>query len=182
MEKQNTLINENGISNKKILIVGDWVVDDNWVVVDHRSPKSSRTGLMHHRALHGNNASIRAFCGAGQTASILRETRKNGVLVHHILGLGVWARNDDRGIKGLFDIENTKENNPHCIFKNINDEKIVNVDLFNLADYIGSDEHIEVGTTRVIRTYLKIGDKINQLQRIDWELPAPRTTNEGLPE
>ncbi len=54
-----------------ILIVGDWVVDDFWVIANHRSSTSSRTGLMHHKALHNREASIRAFCGAGKTASIL---------------------------------------------------------------------------------------------------------------
>lgn len=170
---------------KKILIVGDWVVDDYWVIVNHRS-KSSRTGLMHHRALHKRAASIRAFCGAGQTASILHNTRlqEDSIPLYKILGLGLWAVDDDDGLLALFNPENTKFHNPYRIFKTFDKNLPNRVELVNLGDYLihstDDNNNIEFGTTRIIRTYLKVGNKTTQLQRIDWELEPPSVN--GLPE
>lgn len=171
-----------GEVRKKILIVGDWVVDDYWVIVNHRSSKGSRTGLMHHLAMHKLEASIRAFCGAGQTASILQKTRRkkeSNPPVYEIFGLGLWAKGDDEGLRGLFDPENTKSHNPYFIFKPFKENLPDNVTLLNLGDYL-TDAQAKIGTIRAIRTYLKVGNKTTQLQRIDWELQAPST--EGLPK
>jgi|WetSurMetagenome_2_1015567.scaffolds.fasta_scaffold30767_3 hypothetical protein len=41
---------------KRILVVGDWIVDEHWVTGIHRSPTSSRTGQTHRRALHSLTA------------------------------------------------------------------------------------------------------------------------------
>lgn len=56
---------------KRILLLGDWVVDDNWVTGIHRSSTASRIGPSHFRSLHNKESTVQGFCGAGQTASLL---------------------------------------------------------------------------------------------------------------
>jgi hypothetical protein len=61
---------------KKILVVGDWFVDEHWVMGVHRSATSSRTGHAHYRALHNMSSTVQSFCGAGLTASLLYQVKK----------------------------------------------------------------------------------------------------------
>ncbi len=157
--------------NKRVLVIGDWVVDDYWVLVNHRSSKSSRTGLMHHRAVHKKDARIRAFCGAGQTAVILHNNN------HDVLGLGLWSIGDDDDLMALFHPAFTR--NPHSMAKKIDVTLPKHITLKNLGDYI-YDSNANIGTTRVIRTYLKVGQQVSQLQRIDWELQAPSVRGDSV--
>jgi hypothetical protein len=168
---------EKDISKKYILIIGDWVVDDYWLVSNHRSETSSRTGLMHHRALHRLNASIRAFCLAGQTASVLHKSRlseKDPSPLFDILGVGLWHKDDDIPLLALFDEKYTNGLNPYRLSKKEEEPEIPkDIELLNLFKYIdGDDKNYDIGTTRAIRTYLKVGKKTNQLQRIDWEIQS----------
>ena len=79
-------------SPKKLLIIGDWVVDDNWLTGIHRSSTGLRTGRKHHRSLHSLGSPVQAFCGAGRLASILYDAIKEDdkSKLFDITGIGVW--------------------------------------------------------------------------------------------
>jgi len=181
--KESNIVNGSKLK-KKILVVGDWIVDDYWVIGDHRSPKSVRTGQMHHRALHTKHASIRAFCGAGRTASLLSQAiGDDGQPLFEIIGLGIWAKNDTDSLISMFVPENTIDVNPY----HLNKEKRTppnNVHLINLGMFLEKKgEKIDYATTRVIRSYHRSGQNVRQLQRLDWELPAKyKNDKDKLPE
>ena len=72
----------------KVLVLGDWVIDEHWIIGEHRAPTAARKGGAHYRALHRLNSTIRVTHCAGLTASILKrcgyyandEDRQNGKL------------------------------------------------------------------------------------------------------
>jgi hypothetical protein len=77
-----------------ILVVGDWNVDEHWVIGKHRAISSSRTGNDHSRALHRDTCSIRSLCGAGQVATILYQAKKANRAVFDVKGMGLWYEGD----------------------------------------------------------------------------------------
>ena len=64
-------------SKARILVLGDWVVDDNRTVAEHESVLSTRTGKKHLRALGGLEARMRSFCGAARVAPSTMEAKKD---------------------------------------------------------------------------------------------------------
>src|ERR1700730_794055 len=65
------LMPTDGAPAKQILVIGDWVVDDYWVIGRHTSELSTNVGHDHSRSLHNPGNSIREFCGAGLVARFL---------------------------------------------------------------------------------------------------------------
>lgn len=93
-----------------VLIVGDWVVDENWVLTKYESETSSHVGLNHYRALVDNvDAQILSLCGAGNVARSLhgmsakekpeKFSQNNSIQVH---GLGIWHPKDTKLLSSLF--------------------------------------------------------------------------------
>ena len=66
---------ENTGNKKKVLVVGDWFVDEYWFVVRHHSDVSSHTGQLHYRIASEFGDAVRDLCGAGLVARILYELR-----------------------------------------------------------------------------------------------------------
>jgi hypothetical protein len=160
---------------KNILVIGDWVVDEHWVTGVHRSPTASRTGQAHFRGLHPLNCSIQSFCAAGQTAAILQRAKLKDDGIFEVFGVGVWHSQDTAALSELLLNNAIKGQTPFRItYPVIRKPKTSR--LFNLADiykefYEGKDYF---GTTRVIRIYQNTGNKIELLQRIDWEKQFPK--------
>ena len=49
-----------------VLVVGDWVVDENWILAKHNSETSSHIGQAHFRSLVDQvDSQILSLCGAG---------------------------------------------------------------------------------------------------------------------
>lgn len=156
----------------KILVVGDWLVDEYWLLGEQRSSFSRRRGLRHTLALHSAEASIRTLGGAGMVASILAQTKyctgKDPApdRVFEIHGLGRWHREDDEAIKHLlWVVKHEQQNHYRLTFPSTGDSP-TNVTLHNL-----STESESFGTTRIIRLYHRAGPHLELVQRIDWELP-----------
>lgn len=203
-------------SEKTILVLGDWVVDDNWVVGGiHRSPLSTNVGIYHHLSLHHPQNAVREICGAGLVASLLRWAEP--LEDYNIAGVGLWHDGDTGFIRSMFDPKNHVGSIPYRVTKppykstnsqsnedsnltpsneDLNDDPILKrVKLHNLADILleAPDQYFTVeavattpagqvgendtrsgfGTSRVFRFYQKERSSLKQLQRIDWELPAP---------
>ena len=148
---------------KQILTVGDWVVDEHWVVGKHRSAASSRTGPDHTRALNAAHACVRSLCGAGQVASVFQSTSNpvHSTKPFRVHGLGIWFPQDTEALRSMIDPSNSSGNTPH----RLSNQPIGSSDgdLFNLAG-----DSLKTGTTRVIRIYRREGDKPRLSQ-----LPTP---------
>ena len=160
-----------------VLVVGDWLVDEHWVVGKHRAFSSSRTGRDHSRALHQHTSSVRSLCGAGQVASILHQaTDPTGSHPFQISGIGLWHRGDEAVLAQMLRPEFNIGQTPHILLPQPTPERQSdNVRLYNLA--CGD---VTVGTTRVIRIYTRAEDKPDLKQRVDWELPLTASDHECI--
>ena len=59
-------------ATKNILVIGDWFVDENWIVTLEKSETSSHIGKQLYRSRVGdNNAQLLSLCGAGGVARLL---------------------------------------------------------------------------------------------------------------
>jgi hypothetical protein len=158
-----------------VLVVGDWVVDDHWVVGEHRSASSSRTGLRHSRALHDDNCSVRSLCGAGQVATILHQAQFDPPVDLQVFGLGLWHPNDGEQLALMLDPDNNVGNTPYQLSRPAQDSSrgglLGSERMFNLASTIPEEGrgNQQVGTTRVIRIYEQIGGSLQLTRRVDWE-------------
>ncbi len=108
-------------NKRRILIVGDWLVDEHWVTGIHRTPTSSRAGQTHSRALHSLNSTVAALCGAGQTASILYQAKFAGTPFCEIIGLGLWHEKDTEALAAMLDSCSSRKQTPHRITREIPD-------------------------------------------------------------
>ena len=157
---------------KGILVVGDWVVDDHWVTSIHRSPTASRTGRAHHRSLHRPDNTVQALCGAGRTASILHEALVEDKQFCEVVGIGVWHPADTNALATMLDPKANIGKTPFRIDPRF-DPSTSRSQLLNLVDVLPQDLQRNSGTSRMIRIYQSTGPKIELLERVDWELPAP---------
>ena len=190
---------------KRILLVGDWVIDDNWVVGSHKSDLSTGVGEQYYRSLHQPGNVVRKFCGAGRVGSLIRHGAISDTFVD-VTGLGLWHPDDQNLLKAMFVPSNMYGNSPYSLSSGNNDKQLADsvdrVTLVNLDPLLKaagvsravtnplSDEeiarHIAVapqqyiaahGTTRVFRVCQQSGSRLEQLNRIDWECSAPKQPN-----
>lgn len=152
----------------KVLIIGDWIVDENWVVVEHDSDTSTHIGQIHYRSLVDQvDAKILNLCGAGHIARSLY-----GLAGNHsgqpcansqslqLYCLGLWHHEDTLLFESMFDLkrtgleENSGQKNSRCCLR-------------TLAQDNWSPK---CGTTKVNRLY-KISADGNPviLHRVDWQ-------------
>jgi hypothetical protein len=166
---------------KKILVVGDWVVDEHWVIGIHRSVSSSRIGHAHYRALHFSNSTVESLCAAGRTASILDQAKCNGEPYCQIIGIGLWHDEDTDTLTAMLDPKCGKAKTPHQVTRKANEESTGR--LFNLSQVLksraGENSNYSCGTTRMIRIYQHTGSNFELIQRIDWELRLPSSEASG---
>ena len=74
-----------------IVIVGDWVVDEYWMLAAHHSDISSHVGMAHHRIVNAPEDVFMDLCGAGHVARVLLGIDTDGAR-HTLWGLGRWNR------------------------------------------------------------------------------------------
>jgi len=131
---------------KKILVVGDWLVDEHWVTGVHRSSSSSRTGHAHYRALHNLESTVQSFCGAGRSASLLYQVKKRGRRLFSIYGLGLWHERDTDHLKEMFDFKRLRGK---TLFRLNHDKPVVpeDVELINLLPLLNEEERTKICTT-----------------------------------
>ena len=153
---------------RRVLIVGDWLVDEHWVVGEHRSDSASRTGQKHSRALHRSSCCVRSLCGAGQVATILYNATRGEKPLYDITGFGMWHPGDTEELTVMLDPKQNVANTPHRLVPiQRSGKKMVRAKLFNLAT---RKQNEKVGTTRVIRVYDRSRSQGELNNRLDWEL------------
>lgn len=157
--------------NNTILVVGDWLVDEHWVVGAHRSRTSSRVGQVHYRSIQDSESTVTSFCGAGRTAAILHRAQPGRqVAEFSVVGLGVWHQDDTKALEAMLDSASVKGRTPHQITLSYRPGK-KKVHLINLVD--GHNGGPKPGTTKVIRIYQQTGSRVDLIERIDWEVKVP---------
>lgn len=163
-----------------VVALGDWVVDEHWIVGDHRPRTASRTGPRHTRALHGKNATLLSLSGAGKVASVLAqavtsvaESGAPRTPALRVYGVGRWHADDTDALTDLLDPVNGEGITPHRLTpvaqgsgRRVEDKKLWNV---------GGDS---TGTCRVVREYIRSGRTFAMTDRIDWELRAEEPDRE----
>ncbi|UCD63205.1 MAG: ATP-binding protein [Candidatus Zixiibacteriota bacterium] len=97
-------------STEKVLVVGDWVIDENWVIAGFESDTSSHIGTDHFRsAINSPRAQTLGLCGAGNVARSLHglhqkevENNEHVKAAIQVYGLGLWHYGDTKLIASLF--------------------------------------------------------------------------------
>ncbi len=162
----------------KILVVGDWVIDDYWLTSDHRSQTASRVGKRHLRALNDEAfPQVRTLAGAGRVTSLLydellKDNSDNGSA--EIVALGFWHPSDtDLLAHVCAEPKLLKDWTPLRLelsraLKHKTTRRPLR--LLNLAQASNKRYH---GTTRVIRVLLQSGPTFKSQGRVDWETHSP---------
>jgi len=165
------------MDRNRILVVGDWLVDEHWITGQHRTTTSSRTGDDYSRVLNSPSSNMTSLCGAGMVASILWSARTrtqdeasapSSALGIDVFGLGLWHPDDTSILEHMLDPAFTNGMTHHR--------------LSTTQPPAGADRHLFVlseactdapfaGTTRVIRIYERQHGQPRLKQRIDWDVP-----------
>ena len=82
---------------KTIVIIGDWFIDENWLVAKHKTYSSSHTGDVHYLSKHKNlEVPMVNLCGASEVLEVLESYFKKGRSdKYEFIGYGVWNKRDD---------------------------------------------------------------------------------------
>jgi len=167
---------------KRILILGDWVVDEYWFLVSHHSDISSHIGFTHYRSSLEENEVSMDLCGAGHVARMLYqiegETSNGKRPSYEAWGLGVWSSRDENFLYRLLrDVGSSRlPRLPRAFFRQADPVTApTNFHLINLDEEKGQ-------TTHVVRLYYLADSGTKQLSRIDWEPPihADRTVPSSI--
>ncbi len=164
-------------SKTTILIVGDWVVDEYWFLVRHRSDVASHTGFAHYRLSSEPNDLVFDLCGAGLVARLLYELCGENP-GYKLVGVGLWDSRDTRYLKHLIhsrmQVRDTLE--IRCPVAKA---------AFSLEPQTCEDPpDIELvtldpnsPTIRVIRSYHEGASGLEQINRVDWVPGMPASPN-----
>lgn len=171
---------------KTIVIIGDWFIDENWLVAKHTTYSSSHTGDIHYLSKTAIDKRMISLCGASEIFEVLRSYFNNSNR-YLFIGYGAWNVKDNDilqctlcskdfpnkhftqyTIKSLPDIIEKKEGNESIPICPYNEESCdYNPHLINLAKKEG-----KISTNRIIRRYEGYGSGIpHLLDRTDWQLP-----------
>jgi hypothetical protein len=138
---------------KKVLVVGDWLIDEHWLTGIHRSSFSSRIGSAHYRALHNFDSVVTNFCGAGTPASLLYQKINNRERLFDIIGMGLWHNEDSEILKSMFSLEH-KSLSPYKLTHTATKPELPGIELINLSEALpASDIKQKISTTRIVRIY-----------------------------
>ncbi len=187
-----------------ILVIGDWFVDENWLIAKHNTYSSSHVGHSHYLSKHTEvDKRMISLCGASEILEVLRQYFKE-IDKLNIIGFGSWNTLDDDilqctlcsdhsgekhltpyTIHSLRAVQVDDNGNRICPYKALkNDENkdcTYHPNLKNLS-YSGK----RASTNRIIRCYEGHGSgKPKLLHRIDWQLPVTKldyTQFDSLPE
>jgi hypothetical protein len=187
-----------GLKPKTVLIVGDWVVDENWTVASDRSITSTEPLGIYYRSIVGRSGSVHSLSGAGRVARTLHErAHKKASNVNmvkpnppiNLIGLGLWAKKDGEYFKNLVASDDSRKSNPYqltpspIVTRPVEQSGDAGVTLVNLADYYSKPQSgEEFGTTHAYQVFQSQpnGD-LHLSLRLDWERPtAPFSADEKI--
>jgi hypothetical protein len=174
---------ETKTETETVVVIGDWFIDENWLVSKHQTHTSSYTGDDHFMSKQTLGDRMINLCGASEVYEILREHFNDKKL----LGFGAWNKGDDNILKCILchkiDQNNYKFLTPFTIRgPEVSPEKDHDKCLYNNnleCDFRQSGSHLtnlardnkEVSTNRVIRKYEGYGNGLPHLiERTDFQI------------
>jgi hypothetical protein len=188
------------MEKKTIVVIGDWFVDENWLVTRQSLFQSSGAGEAHFHARHKEvDKRMITLCGAAALLEVLRSHLSEAD--YEFVGLGAWNQGDNEVIKcticdkhmgekrltpyTLLSLRRIDKNNLKCAYDS--GDCVYQPILKNLAPDMssGGKKTREFSTNRVIRCYEGYGGGRPHLRyRFDWQLPFPEDDLEygGLSE
>jgi ATPase family associated with various cellular activities (AAA) len=163
------------INSINILVVGDWVIDEDWVMTSERSETSAKQSDENHfhTAFDSLKVATKRLCGASLTASAIRgflkkkEDSPEKKDQFNVFGMGVWHPDDDDYLEQLFQKDALEGANPfHICRPKIDPIEPGKRRLFNLAR-----PGDICATTRIVRTFFgHQGTLPKSMSRYDWQL------------
>jgi hypothetical protein len=169
-----------------IVVLGDWFIDENWLVAQQETYTSSHTGNIHYLSKHQNiDKRMFSLCGATEIMVVLKsyfDAKHPGQ--YSFIGFGAWNRNDDDILHCTLCSDHTEQIHltPYVIKSlqgvEVKDGKRIcpygsdscryqDLNLINLA--AGTN----VSTNRIVRCYEGYGGgRPRLLYRFDWQLPV----------
>jgi|GEM_PF-4506339 len=107
---RNKAVDPAGGEPLRLLVVGDWFVDENWIVTTESDPTSAHIGRRQYRSrVEETDAQILSLCGAGGVASLFHGLARAPSISDgppiEIYGLGLWDIRDTPFLGSLFDQE-----------------------------------------------------------------------------
>lgn len=170
-----------------IVLLGDWYIDENWLISPQELYHSSATGKVHYLARHRDTGEqVTNLCAAAALLETLRSYLSSSVKLEaplDFVAFGAWNPEDDDLFQRVLCPKNPEEkhlspytlsnfstvgrlcedcqgNRENCIYSKL---------LINLA---GIEDRRRVSTNRVIRCFEGHGGAMpHQLYRFDWILP-----------
>lgn len=191
-----------------VVIIGDWFLDENWLLDRQSLPHSSFVGERHYRAHHMEyNTRLIGFCGAPLLMQILHEHQQLLYAdAYRLIGYGAWNPHDNDVLKcvlcprhptkklftpftiasGRVDrspasaVVSDKHGATPCRYGDGQEVCTYKPEIRNLI----TDPGARASTHRIIRGFDGTGQsEPHQLFRIDWQLDyvIPEDSFEGIP-
>jgi hypothetical protein len=168
----------------RVLVVGDWIIDEDWVMAPERSATSALQMNERHflTTFDGPTVGTKRLCGTSLTASAIRSfvfPQSPGAQTRpfDVYGIGVWHPDDNDYLEALFRSDALEGANPFRISRPpVPPTKPAERRLYNLA------QHPDTAcTTRVVRTFVgHAGTLPTPMTRYDWHAawqPQPKPTD-----
>jgi len=180
-----------------ILIIGDWFIDENWLMANCDIYHSYNVGDAHFIGLLKDaTSSSQSLCGVASILRILYGPAKKACTPemqlirdrYHLIGAGVWNPSDNLILQCvmcpeyceskrrtpyiLSGLEQPKHNDGPCLCPHNNDQPCqYDAKIYNLADAKKAGGILHFSTNRLIRIYEGFGSDQPKLRsRYDWRL------------
>ncbi|MCH2171310.1 ATP-binding protein [Myxococcota bacterium] len=162
----------------RVLVVGDWGVEDRWLTSPaHSAPHSA--GVRMRRSLAQRGDATQQLWGAGATAAWLhaalaRVEGDDPQPLCDVLGAGIWSSHDTRILKGLFDPIYLSAKTPLRVHRPdppAPHHTLARVRLYDLAKAL--PDAVPHATLRVMRVFEPGIQVVVERDRIEWEVGAP---------
>jgi hypothetical protein len=188
------------LTKKTVVVLGDWFIDENWVVSRQKLYHSSHTGDIHFQSRHKDlGRKLISLCGAAEIMESLSsyfKSRRN----YKFVGIGAWNPLDDDLLRCVlctdheekkylspFTVAGLKEPSrrdangnaidppklPKCSYVETMLDCQFPATLCNIIKST-SGQSVDASTNRIVRCYEGFrGGEPHLLYRFDWILPVP---------
>jgi hypothetical protein len=151
-------------SGTAIVIVGDWLVDEFWFLVRHRSELRARDTAVHHRVCSNKTEIVRGVGGAGRIFRIFNERGNEEPAPPLIIGLGNWHQQDEHYIRHLLHCGTGSSCHAGCASFQLSPVCCDNTPEFKIFSVNPTGP-----TIRVVRQFHQEEQGLRQMNRIDWD-------------
>ena len=103
------------INKQTVVIIGDWFVDENWLMAKQESYSSSHTGINHYLSKHKFGKRMTSLCGAFELLVVLKKYFDNVKNSYDFIGFGAWNTNDNEILHCTFCEDMNKHFSPYSL-------------------------------------------------------------------